>query len=524
MGTGPGDENGVELLLFFAHLPDMTDFRIDELQSCAAIFNTKVELQGSLDRSTCFIKAKFESHDIARKICTRMVTLKCCLELWGEGLNYDETVKNAAQYYSQKGASFENSSFKFVFDAFGGKVSWDEKVRIFNRFADVGLKGDVVMKDPQELFWVIEDVGIHYDVKDGKTKVHERLTPDRIYFAREICCGGRKQIERYSLKTRKWIGTTSMIPDLCMLMANQVGVVKGSMVWDPFCGTGSTLISCSHFGAICFGSDLDGRALGTLENGIQANCKQYGFYPHDIMRMDLSQSCWNRHEILEGIVSDPPYGRRESRKKIDTEKQEKVESFVEALTEEQKSERLRSMLEHYIPPPKTEYTMQDLMTDLVDKAAKLLTVGGRLVYWHPTTTNYDPSELPRNPCLELLSDPGQSVTIRLKRRLVTMRKTRSWSPTDVTSPPTIAEGETDFHYKHEAHDSKEYLEYKAKRTTKKNASAEYREKHGIKLAPKMTKSERRKFQEAQIEKKRLKREEQKRQNEAASRDLKNRKE
>ena len=498
MKPGGGDDGGVELLLFFAHLPDMTDFRINELESCAEIYKTKVKLLGTLEPSSCFVKAKFESFEIARKICERMVTLKSCLELWGEGSDYEAAVLASAKYCSESGEMYKKSTFRFVFDAFGGKVSWDEKVSIFNRFAKVGLGGDVVMNDPDQQFWVIEDLGIRHDVKDGKTKVHERLTPQHIYFAREICCGGRKQIERYSLKTRSWIGTTSMIPDLCMLMANQLGVVKGSMVWDPFCGTGSTLISCSHFGAICFGSDLDGRALGNQENGIQSNCKQYDFYPHDIMRMDLSQACWNRHEILEGIISDPPYGRRESRKKIDSEKQERVESFVESLTEQQREERLRSLTEHYIPPPKTEYTMQDLMTDLVDKAAKLLTVGSRLVYWHPTTANYETSELPRNPCLDLLSDPGQSVTIRLKRRLVTMVKTRSWTPSDVTSPPAISEGETDFHYKNEAHDSREYLEYRAKRDTKKNASAEYREKHGIKLPPKMTKSERRKFQEAQV--------------------------
>jgi tRNA (guanine10-N2)-methyltransferase len=27
---------------------------------------------------------------------------------------------------------------------------------------------------------------------------------------------------------------------------------------DPFAGTGSSLVACSHYGAICFGSEIDG--------------------------------------------------------------------------------------------------------------------------------------------------------------------------------------------------------------------------------------------------------------------------
>ena len=44
-------------------------------------------------------------------------------------------------------------------------------------------------------------------------------------------------------------------------MVNQGKVAKNSLVLDPFVGTGSILIAASHFGALCFGGDLDMRVL-----------------------------------------------------------------------------------------------------------------------------------------------------------------------------------------------------------------------------------------------------------------------
>jgi tRNA (guanine10-N2)-methyltransferase len=36
---------------------------------------------------------------------------------------------------------------------------------------------------------------------------------------------------------------------------------KGSLVYDPFVGTGSLLVTCAHFGAFPIGSDIDGRQI-----------------------------------------------------------------------------------------------------------------------------------------------------------------------------------------------------------------------------------------------------------------------
>jgi tRNA (guanine10-N2)-methyltransferase len=45
-------------------------------------------------------------------------------------------------------------------------------------------------------------------------------------------------ITKLSLKTRKFIGNTSMDPQLSLYMANQALVQNGDLVLDPFVGTG----------------------------------------------------------------------------------------------------------------------------------------------------------------------------------------------------------------------------------------------------------------------------------------------
>lgn len=42
-------------------------------------------------------------------------------------------------------------------------------------------------------------------------------------------------------------------------MANQSLAAPGKLVYDPFAGTGSLLLVSAAFGAMTFGSDIDGK-------------------------------------------------------------------------------------------------------------------------------------------------------------------------------------------------------------------------------------------------------------------------
>eukprot|EP00755_Sulcionema_specki_P006983 Sspe_Gene.36959::Locus_17858_Transcript_1_2_Confidence_0.750_Length_1737::g.36959::m.36959/K15430/TRM11, TRMT11; tRNA (guanine10-N2)-methyltransferase len=500
-------EGRVELLLFFACRPELSSFREAELYACARACKTTVELVGDLPDDGCFVKARFESIEKAAEVGKRMVLLHGIYEILGEGPTYEEVVAQVVALPDERIASFRHKSFKYFLEAFGSKYTIKEKVERFERFAGLRLEGKAEMKNPEVKFWIIEDIGIRDAAKESEAQQcssrEEKKNRDLkwVYHTIEVTCGNRSVLDKYSLKRRAWIGTTTMMPEYCFLMANQACVEKGDLVYDPFCGTGSTLVSCAHFGADVMGSDLDGRALGTMEKGIRSNCKQYGFKPAEILRMDIAKLCFKRQPIFDAIMCDPPYGRRESRKKIDSERQDVVTAYVKGLTPEQQKARVEALEKRYIPPPKTEYRMEQLVVDLIDIAAKMLVVGGRLVYWHPTTAAYDPSELATNPCLKVVADCGQSVTIKLKRRLITMEKVKEWEEGDETVPPN-SEGK-DFHFKSEAHDSEEYLKYRQKKDAKRHAIREFYSGKEDSRPKKLSKSERRQLQEEQI---RLKRE------------------
>jgi hypothetical protein len=68
----------------------------------------------------------------------------------------------------------------------------------------------------------------------------------------------------------------------------------------------------------------------------------------------------------------------------------------------------------------------ECLRDLLDLSARLLRVGGRLVYFMPAAPEaYDDSEVPQHPALSLVANTEQVLNSRYSRRLITMRKART---------------------------------------------------------------------------------------------------
>ncbi len=74
-------------------------------------------------------------------------------------------------------------------------------------------------------------------------------------------------------------------------------------------------------------------------------------------------------------------------------------------------------------PMTQKYAVEDLMCDLVDAAARLLKVGGRLVYLLPVLqSEYCEDHLPRHDCLRIIANSQQKLRYPFARRLITMVK------------------------------------------------------------------------------------------------------
>lgn len=167
------------------------------------------------------------------------------------------------------------------------------------------------MKNPDQTYTLFEDWR-QRGVDDGPSAVH---------FGRYLGGGAREIVDIYDLKKRTYISTTSMDSELALVTANMALAAPGKIVYDPFVGTGSFIVACSHFGALTFGSDIDGRSIkGKGEGGVRANFLQYGLqgFLGDCFVADLTNTPLRKRRMLDAIIADPPYGVREGLKVLGT--------------------------------------------------------------------------------------------------------------------------------------------------------------------------------------------------------------
>jgi tRNA (guanine10-N2)-methyltransferase len=87
--------------------------------------------------------------------------------------------------------------------------------------------------------------------------------PYRMVVAREleVSSSTRAGLNVFSLKDRRYLGPTSMDHELSCIMCNHGHVRPGSLVLDPFAGTGSILVAAASYGARVLGCDIDLRVL-----------------------------------------------------------------------------------------------------------------------------------------------------------------------------------------------------------------------------------------------------------------------
>jgi tRNA (guanine10-N2)-methyltransferase len=129
-----------------------------------------------------------------------------------------------------------------------------------------------------------------------------------------------------------------MDAQLSLIVANMARVSSGSLVYDPFAGTGSILVACAHYGGYVIGSDIDwtivhgrGRSSrSTSQNqwrardeNVRSNLVQYSLDDRyiDMLVHDASCCIWSGHDIFDAIITDPPYGIREGLRKTNEDSQ-----------------------------------------------------------------------------------------------------------------------------------------------------------------------------------------------------------
>ncbi|XP_050297429.1 tRNA (guanine(10)-N2)-methyltransferase homolog [Anthonomus grandis grandis] len=402
-------------LLWFAQ--EHIDFRIAEIESLISLFKIEMRYAHKPQLEPYWI-VEFSSEGDAKLLTTRSVSLRNCVELWGHETstaalhtNLREKCEMFAPYFNP------NKTFKIEVETFGRHFTQKEKVDKLETFDYLPIKGNVKLTDP--------DLCLQYIEYYGTRASCPPLLPYEVFFGRCVAYGLRQLMKKLSLKTRKFIGNTSMDPQLSLLMANQAKVKNGDIILDPFVGSGSLLVAAAEFGAYVYGSDIDYLMLHgktkpsrirqekrAKDESIRANMKQYNLEHKylDVLIHDFATIFWKDCMEFDAIITDPPYGIRESTEKIGTEK----DSFT--VSEEHLST-------HY--PAKIEYGIPSIYRDLIIFSAKHLKIGGRLVCWFPLLReDYNEKALPSHPCLKLLANGEQVLSKVTSRRLLTFEKTR----------------------------------------------------------------------------------------------------
>ena len=366
------------------------------------------------------------------EILNRCALVRSVIELWGYGTSMDESA-TAAQTWSNESTTgkliFEKvanvaQSWKMTVHTLGTKFDREEQGAMRKKFSYLGFAGPIKMKDFENEFIIIREVEM--DAK-GNPKYprhfRKKIIPENdarpplgVYFGRVLggLRKGRNGLDQYNLKNRAFLGPTSMDAELSFVMTSYGQVKKGSVVYDPFVGTGSILLSCALRGAYCIGADIDVRILkGKSESeNIWKNFEQYNLQRPEILRTD--NAIYHRHyrdhmPLYDAIICDPPYGIRAGARKTGS-----------------RSDNPRPILDEHrhdhIPQTKP-YSVSDVMSDLLDMAARSLVMGGRLVYVIPSFADFDPrTDLPRHECLELAHSCYQPLSLELGRRIVAMKK------------------------------------------------------------------------------------------------------
>ncbi|KAI5867348.1 tRNA guanosine-2'-O-methyltransferase TRM11 [Durotheca rogersii] len=398
----------MEYLIRFSQ--SLETFRLAEIQALAVVEGIDLEVISYSDESP-FCLVRLPSEEAAKALLRRSILAQTIHEHWGTAETYDELHRIVKRETSHLWAQYKQASFKINIDAYQGSRSSERKLALINDFAYLPFDGLVILSSPDQEFTIFEQ---------WEFDAVPRNLPDplRIYFGRLVGHGVRELVKTYDLKKRGYISTTSMDSELALLTANIALAAPGKIFYDPFVGTGSFPIACAHFGAMGWGSDIDGRSVRGQggAKSLEGNFKQYGLERllGDVFVSDLTNSPMRKARILDGIVCDPPYGVREGLKVLGCRDPEKDAQIVE--------KGKRTYRNPSFVPPKKPYSFTAMLDDILNFASDMLVDHGRLSFWMPTANDEEQEiPVPTHPCLSMVVVCTQAFN-KWSRRLITYRR------------------------------------------------------------------------------------------------------
>jgi len=143
-----------------------------------------------------------------------------------------------------------------------------------------------------------------------KLKTPERsflgvITENRFVFGLKLATIMTKPFAERRPKKRPFFQPSAVSAKLARCMVNLTRVKKGDLLLDPLCGTGSFLIEAGLIGCRVIGAD----AQRHMVRGALRNLRHFGVNPEAMIVADAKRPTVAK---VDGIVTDPPYGRTAS--------------------------------------------------------------------------------------------------------------------------------------------------------------------------------------------------------------------
>lgn len=146
------------------------------------------------------------------------------------------------------------------------------------------------------------------DLHKPKSEIRVVFTEGKVHVGRTVGAVDRTSFERRKNRYMPFVYPASLHPKYARAMVNLTRVPRGGSLLDPFCGTGAIVAEAAIVGLKAIGTDFSDRMIeGTRKNldhlGLKASLRicDVGSVKREVGKVD-------------GIATDPPYGRSTSTK------------------------------------------------------------------------------------------------------------------------------------------------------------------------------------------------------------------
>jgi tRNA (guanine10-N2)-dimethyltransferase len=222
---------------------------------------------------------------IARAAMTRI----CCRELFNCAPRFAE-IAQTLRRTSLEAVIQKGDSFAVRVRRIGGVTADVVSVDLERKLGEIILKKaigtKVKLKTPKHIF-----LGI--------------ITENRFVFGLKLAEIATKPFMERRPRKRPFFQPSAVAAKLARCMVNLAKVRKDDLIFDPFCGTGSFLIEAGLIGCCVIGVD----AQRHMVNGALSNLRHFNVVPVAVIVADAEHPPVTG---VDGIVTDPPYGRTAS--------------------------------------------------------------------------------------------------------------------------------------------------------------------------------------------------------------------